>query len=78
IAGVHSHIHFLGLDDRLERVKSQGMVGETKARKAGMILEMVQEGRISGRVLLLAGLPLTGKTAILLGVSLRFSAIEFY
>lgn len=32
--GAHSHIRGLGLDDALEaRVVSQGMVGQTKARK---------------------------------------------
>ncbi|PBK66287.1 hypothetical protein ARMSODRAFT_977577 [Armillaria solidipes] len=45
-AGVHSHIHGLGLDDRLEpRAYSQGMVEQAVARRAaGMILEMVREG----------------------------------
>jgi len=68
-AGAHSHIHGLGLDDRLEpRENSQGMVGQAKARKAaGMILKMVQEGRIAGRAMLFAGPPSTGKTAIALG-----------
>ncbi|KAK0466130.1 DNA helicase [Desarmillaria tabescens] len=69
--GVHSHIHGLGLDDRLEpRANSQGMVGQAKARKAaGMILKMVQEGRIAGRAMLFAGPPSTGKTAIALGMA---------
>lgn len=59
----------MGLDDRLEpRGNSQGMVGQGKARKAaGMILKMVQEGRIAGRAMLFAGPPSTGKTAIALG-----------
>jgi RuvB-like protein 2 len=67
--GAHSHIRGLGLDDRLEpRANSQGMVGQAKARKAaGMILKMVQEGRIAGRAMLFAGPPSTGKTAIALG-----------
>lgn len=44
------------------------MVGQGKARKAaGMILKMVQEGRIAGRAMLFAGPPSTGKTAIALG-----------
>lgn len=44
------------------------MVGQVKARKAaGMILKMVQEGRIAGRAMLFAGPPSTGKTAIALG-----------
>jgi RuvB-like protein 2 len=45
------------------------MVGQAKARKAaGMILKMVQEGRIAGRAMLFAGPPSTGKTAIALGM----------
>lgn len=73
--GAHSHIHGLGLDDRLEpRANSQGMVGQAKARKAaGMILKMVQEGRIAGRAMLFAGPPSTGKTAIALGTCLALS-----
>ncbi|KAI0800486.1 TIP49-domain-containing protein [Fomes fomentarius] len=69
--GAHSHIRGLGLDDRLEpRDNSQGMVGQAKARKAaGMILKMVQEGRIAGRAMLFAGPPSTGKTAIALGMA---------
>ena len=44
------------------------MVGQAKARKAaGMILKMVQEGKIAGRAMLFAGPPSTGKTAIALG-----------
>jgi|SRR5882762_6843077 DNA helicase TIP49 (TBP-interacting protein) len=70
VKGAHSHIHGLGLDDRLEpRANSQGMVGQARARKAaGMILKMVQEGRIAGRAMLFAGPPSTGKTAIALGM----------
>ncbi|KAF9478906.1 DNA helicase [Pholiota conissans] len=69
--GAHSHIHGLGLDDRLEpRASSQGLVGQAKARKAaGMILKMVQEGKIAGRAMLFAGPPSTGKTAIALGMA---------
>lgn len=44
------------------------MVGQGKARKAaGMVLKMVQEGKIAGRAILFAGPPSTGKTAIALG-----------
>jgi RuvB-like protein 2 len=44
------------------------MVGQGKARKAaGMILKLVQEGRIAGRAMLFAGPPSTGKTAIAMG-----------
>ena len=67
--GAHSHIHGLGLDANLEpRASSQGMIGQGKARKAaGVILKMVQDGRIAGRSILMAGPPSTGKTAIAMG-----------
>ncbi|KAI9316779.1 RuvB-like 2 [Dichotomocladium elegans] len=64
--GAHSHIRGLGLDDALEpRASSQGMVGQLKARKAaGVILRMIEAGKIAGRAILIAGPPSTGKTAI--------------
>ena len=45
--GAHSHIRGLGLDDSLDpRPVSQGMVGQTQARRAaGVVVEMVKEGR---------------------------------
>ena len=69
--GAHSHIRGLGLDDSLEaRAVSQGMVGQIEARKAaGVILNMIKEGRIAGRAILMAGQPGTGKTAIAMGMA---------
>ncbi|CAF0824843.1 unnamed protein product [Adineta steineri] len=69
--GAHSHIRGLGLNDSLEaRAVSQGMVGQIKARRAaGLILEMIKEGKIAGRALLIAGQPGTGKTAIAMGIA---------
>ncbi|OIT08568.1 PREDICTED: ruvB-like 2 [Nicotiana attenuata] len=69
--GAHSHIRGLGLDSSLEpRLSSEGMVGQTSARKAaGVIVKMVQEGKIAGRAVLLAGQPGTGKTAIAMGMA---------
>ncbi|ODV58083.1 RuvB family ATP-dependent DNA helicase reptin [Ascoidea rubescens DSM 1968] len=71
LIATHSHITGLGLDDHLQpRESSQGMVGQLKARKAaGIILKMVQEGKIAGRAVLIAGPPSTGKTAIAMGMS---------
>jgi len=44
------------------------MVGQLKARKAaGVILRMIQQGKIAGRAILIAGPPSTGKTAIAMG-----------
>lgn len=69
--GAHSHIRGLGLDDSLEpRHVSQGMVGQLSARRAaGVILEMIKEGKIAGRAILLAGQPGTGKTSIAMGMA---------
>ncbi|XP_019860094.1 PREDICTED: ruvB-like 2 [Amphimedon queenslandica] len=69
--GAHSHIRGLGLDDALEpRPISQGMVGQQAARRAaGVILEMVKDGKIAGRAVLIAGQPGTGKTAIAMGMA---------
>ena len=46
------------------------MVGQTAARRAaGVVVEMVKEGKIAGRAVLIAGTPGTGKTAIAMGVA---------
>ena len=44
------------------------MVGQLQARKAaGVILELIKQGKIAGRAILMAGAPGTGKTAIAMG-----------
>jgi len=69
--GAHSHIRGLGLDDTLDpRQKSEGLVGQMKARRAaGYVLEMIKEGKIAGKAVLIAGAPGTGKTAIAMGIA---------
>ncbi|XP_020212610.1 ruvB-like 2 [Cajanus cajan] len=69
--GAHSHIRGLGLDSSLSpRAVSEGMVGQVAARKAaGVILQMIREGKIAGRAVLIAGQPGTGKTAIAMGMA---------
>ena len=64
--GAQSHIRGLGLDDTLNaRYNSEGLIGQTKARKAlGVILKMIKDSKIAGRAILLAGQPGTGKTAL--------------
>ncbi|OOQ91629.1 RuvB-like helicase 2 [Penicillium brasilianum] len=72
LIAAHSHIRGLGVDaDSLQpRGTSQGLVGQEKARKAAaVILQMVKEGKIAGRAVLIAGPPSTGKTAIAMGMS---------
>lgn len=45
-------------------------MGQEKARKAAaVILQMVREGKIAGRAVLIAGPPSTGKTAIAMGMA---------
>merc|ERR1719191_737157 len=46
------------------------MVGQCNARKsAGVILQMIKEGRMAGRAIMIGGQPGTGKTAIAMGMA---------
>lgn len=46
------------------------MVGQQDARRAaGIVAQMIREGKIAGRAVLLAGAPGTGKTAIATGIA---------
>ncbi len=46
------------------------MVGQLDARRAaGIVTTMIKEGKISGRAILLAGQPGTGKTALAMGLA---------
>lgn len=69
--GAHSHIRGLGLDENLNPApQSQGLVGQLEARKAaGVIVRIIEMGKIAGRAILIAGQPGTGKTAIAMGMS---------
>ena len=72
LIAAHSHIRGLGVDfATLEpRPSSQGLVGQAKARKAAaVVLQMVKDGKIAGRAILIAGPPSTGKTAIAMGMA---------
>lgn len=72
LIAAHSHIRGLGIDSEslTARTTSQGLVGQRKARRAAaVILQMVKEGRIAGRAVLIAGPPSTGKTAIAMAMA---------
>ncbi|KAG2646421.1 ruvB-like 2 [Panicum virgatum] len=74
--GAHSHIRGLGLDSSMEaRDASEGMVGQLPARRAaGLILQLIRQGKIAGRAVLIAGQPGTGKTALAMGIAKSLGA----
>ncbi|KAI9681348.1 MAG: RuvB-like protein 1 [Caeruleum heppii] len=67
----HTHIKGLGLrsDGYAEKAQA-GFVGQTAAREAcGIVVDLIRAKKMSGRAVLLAGGPGTGKTALALAVS---------
>ncbi|GAA6063535.1 hypothetical protein JCM10212_004241 [Sporobolomyces blumeae] len=72
-ARIHSHSHIKGLgldDDGFAPSNRGGFVGQRAAREAcGLVLSLIQSRRFSGRALLLAGAPGTGKTALALAIA---------
>ncbi len=69
--GAHSHVRGLGLDENMRALPvADGLVGQIKAREAaGLVVQMAKEGKLSGKAVLLAGPPGTGKTAIALAIA---------
>jgi TBP-interacting protein len=68
---IHSHITGLGLDThgRARRVGG-GLVGQEEAREAaGVIVQLIKEGKLGGRGILIVGPPGTGKTAIAIAIA---------
>ncbi|KAH8115626.1 DNA helicase [Phellopilus nigrolimitatus] len=67
----HSHIKGLGLSpEGLAAADAAGFIGQTNAREAcGVVVDLIKTRRFSGRALLLAGAPGTGKTALALAIS---------
>lgn len=67
----HTHIKGLGLgEDGLAINIAAGMVGQEKAREAAaIVVELIKSKKMSGRAVLLAGAPGTGKTALALGIA---------
>ncbi|KAH0841311.1 RuvB-like helicase 1 [Fonsecaea monophora] len=67
----HTHIKGLGLrSDGTAEPNSNGFVGQAAAREAcGVVVDLIKAKKMSGRAVLLAGGPGTGKTALALAVS---------
>jgi RuvB-like protein 1 (pontin 52) len=67
----HSHIKGLGLQPTgLADPNGGGFIGQTAAREAcGIVVDLIRAKKMSGRAVLLAGGPGTGKTALALAVS---------
>ena len=67
----HTHIKGLGLDEHGHaKHLDGGFVGQTDAREAcGVLVDLIKSRKMSGKALLLAGGPGTGKTALALAVS---------
>lgn len=67
----HTHIKGLGLDEKGTAKHAEGgFVGQIEAREAcGVIVDLIKAKKMSGRAILLAGGPSTGKTALALAIS---------
>ncbi|WZC14798.1 RuvB-like helicase 1 [Candidozyma auris] len=67
----HTHIKGLGLDEHgVAKPVDSGFVGQKEAREAcGVIVDLIKTKKMSGKAILLAGAPGSGKTALALAVS---------
>ncbi|KAL5488474.1 RVB1 [Sanghuangporus weigelae] len=67
----HSHIKGLGLTpEGVAAGDAAGFIGQNNAREAcGVVVDLIKSRKFSGRALLLAGAPGTGKTALALAIS---------
>ncbi|KAF6014054.1 RUVB-like protein [Brettanomyces bruxellensis] len=67
----HTHIKGLGLDELGHAKKNDGgFIDQAEAREAcGVIVDLIKSKKMSGKAILLAGAPGTGKTALALAIS---------
>lgn len=67
----HTHIKGLGLNEQgIAKPIEGGFVGQNEAREAcGIIVDLIKSKKMSGKAVLIAGPPATGKTALALAIS---------
>lgn len=67
----HTHIKGLGLDENGYALEfGSGLIGQEQAREAcGVVVDLIKSKKMSGRALLLAGGPGSGKTALAMAIA---------
>jgi len=70
-ASIHSHISGLGLDEKGKpKFKADGLVGQMEAREAaGIVVQLIKQGKMAGKGVLFVGPSGTGKTALAIAIA---------
>ncbi|AEB95610.1 MAG: RuvB-like domain-containing protein [Metallosphaera sp.] len=70
-SSIHSHITGLGIDENGKaKYKADGLVGQVEAREAAwVVVQLIRQGKMAGKGILLVGPSGTGKTALAVGIA---------